>query len=71
MMGEWEDYKIYSYGYKIDQVTVTARSKKEAVDLYVEECIERYKEEFGSESTDDMIEDAYKNTEAIALFDID
>ena len=69
MMGEWKDYKIYSYGEEV--VQGTARSKKEAVDLYVEECIERYKDEFGSEPTDDMIENVYKNTEAVALSDID
>ena len=67
MMGEWKDYKIYSYGEEIDQVT--ARSKKEAVELYVEECIKRYKEEFGYVPTDDMIEDVYKNTEAVCLSD--
>lgn len=67
MMGEWKDYKIYSYGVNVGQRT--ARSKKEAVKLYVEECIELYKEEFGSEPTDDMIEDVYKNTEAVGLPD--
>ena len=67
MMGEWKDYKIYSYGVNVGQGT--ARSKKEAVKLYVEECIERYKDEFGSEPTDDMIEDVYKNTEAVCLSD--
>lgn len=66
-MGDWKDYTIYSYGERIDHVT--ARSKKEAVELYVEKCIEMYKEEFGSEPTDDMIEDAYKNTEAVGLSD--
>ena len=66
-MDEWKDYTIYSYGENVDQVT--ARSKKEACDLYVEECIERYKEEFGDEPTDDMIEDAYKNTEAVGISD--
>ena len=66
-MGEWKDYKIYSYEVNVGQET--ARSKKEAVDLYVEECIERYKEEFGDEPTDDMIEDAYKNTEAVCISD--
>ena len=66
-MGEWKDYTIYSYGEEIDHVI--ARSKKEAVELYVEECIERYKEEFGDEPTDDMIEDAYKNTEAVGISD--
>ena len=67
MNGEWKDYTIYSYGEEVDHET--ARSKKEAVELYVEECIERYKEEFGSEPTDDMIEDAYKNTEAGGISD--
>ena len=66
-MGDWKDYTIYSYGEEVGQVT--ARSEKEAVELYVEECIKRYKEEFGSEPTDDMIEDAYKNTEAVGLSD--
>ena len=65
MMGKWKEYTIYSYGEKVDHET--ARSKKEAVELYVEECIERYKEEFGSEPADDMIESAYKNTEAVSL----
>lgn len=65
MMGEWKDYTIYSYGDEVDYEI--ARSKKEAVELYVAECIERYKEEFGSEPTDDMIEDAYKNTEAVLI----
>ena len=66
-MGEWKDYTIYSYEFEVGHET--ARSKKEAVKLYIEECIERYKEEFGSEPTDDMIEDAYKNTEAVGLPD--
>ena len=67
MMGEWKDYTIYSYGVEVDQVK--ARSKKEAVELYVEECIKAYKEEFGSEPTDDMIDDAYKNTKVACLSD--
>ena len=67
MMGDWKDYTIYSYGENVDQVT--ARSKKEAVELYVEECIKRYKEEFGDEPTDDMIEDAYDGVEAIDISD--
>ena len=66
-MGDWKDYTIYAYGEEVGQET--ARSKKEAVELYVEKCIERYKEDFGSEPTDDMIEDAYKNTEAVGLSD--
>ena len=66
-MGEWKEYMVFCFG---EQVRCeTARSKKEAVDLYVEECIERYKEEFGIEPTDDMIEDAYKNTEVVGLSD--
>lgn len=63
MMGEWKEYTIYSYGEEVD--SVNARSEKEAVDLYVEECVEKYKENFGDDPTDDMIEDAYKNTEAV------
>ena len=66
-MGDWKDYMIYSYGFEVGQET--ARSKKEAVKLYIEECIERYKEEFGSEPTDDMIKDVYQNTEAVELSD--
>lgn len=66
-MGDWKDYTIYSYGEEVGQET--ARSKKEAVELYVEECIKRYKEVFGDAPTDDMIEDAYKNTEAVGLSD--
>mgnify|MGYP003447112150 CR=1 FL=1 len=65
MMGKWKDYTIYSYGEKVDRVN--ARSKNEAVELYVEKCIEMYKEYFGSQPTNDMIEDAYKNTEAADL----
>ena len=69
-MGEWREYIIFCFGESLN-VKETARSKKEAVDLYVEKCIERYKEEFGSEPTDDMIENVYKHTEAVALSDVD
>ena len=67
MMGEWKDYTIYSYGEEVGQEN--ARSRIEAVELYVEECIEQYKKWFRSEPTDDMIEDAYKSTEAVDLSD--
>ena len=67
MMCKWKDYTIYSYGEKVDKET--ARSKNEALELYVEECIERYKEEFGDEPTEDMIGDVYKNTEVVCLSD--
>ena len=67
-MGDWKDYIIFCFGEQLD-VKETARSKKEAVKLYVEVCIERYKEDFGSKPTDDMIEDVYKNTEAVDLPD--
>ena len=67
-MGDWKDYIIFYSGEQLD-VKETARSKNEAVELYVEECIERYKEEFGSEPTDDMIKDVYQNTEAVELSD--
>lgn len=66
-MGDWKDYAIYSYGEEVGQET--ARSKKEAVELYVEECIKRYKEDFGYVPMDDMIEDVYKNTKAVSLSD--
>ena len=68
-MGEWKDYTIYSYGEEVGQET--ARSKKEAVVLHVEKCKKKYIEEFGYVPTDDMIENVYKNTEAVALSDID
>ena len=68
MMGEWKDYIIFCFGEQLD-VKETARSKNEAIELYVEDCIERYKEEFGSEPTDDMIEYVYKNTEVVCLSD--
>ena len=51
-MGEWKDYMIYSYGVNVGQGT--ARSKKEALDLYVEECIERYKEEMKKKHKQDL-----------------
>ena len=66
-MGDWKDYTIYAYGEEVGQET--ARSKKEACELYVEKCIERYKEDFGSEPTDDMIKAADENTEAVDLSD--
>ena len=66
-MGDWKDYIIFCFGEQVDHET--ARSKKEAVELYVEEYIERYKEEFGREPTNDMIEVFYKNTEAVGLSD--
>ena len=68
-MGEWKEYIIFCFGVQVG--CEIARSKNEAVKLYVEKCIEKYKEEFGSKPTDDMIENVYKNTEAVALSDID
>ena len=68
-MGDWKDYTIYSYGEEVGQET--ARSKKEACDLYVKECKRKYIEDNGYAPTIDMIKDAYKNIEAIALSDID
>ena len=69
MMGEWKDYIIFLFGVHVD--FETARSKKEAVKLYVEKCIERYKDKFGSEPTDDMLKNVYENTEVISLSDND
>ena len=63
MMGYWKSYIIYCFGEKVDYEI--ARSKKEACDLYVEECREKYIKDFGSEPTEDMIEDIYKNIEAV------
>ena len=68
-MGDWKEYLIFCFG---EQVRCeTARSKKEARDLYVEKCKEKYIEDFGSEPTDDMIKTVYENTEVIALSDMD
>ena len=64
-MGEWKNYIIYCFGEIEDYET--ARSEKEACDLYVEECKRKYIENFGSEPTDDMIEDCYENIKAVGL----
>ena len=66
-MGDWKEYIILCFGEYVGHQM--ARSEKEAVKLYVEECVKRYKEEFGDEPTDDMIEDAYDGVEAIDISD--
>ena len=68
-MSEWKDYIIFCFGEQVD--CETARSKKEACDLYVKECKRKYIEDNGYAPTIDMIKDAYENIEAIALSDID
>ena len=59
MMGDWKEYIIFCFGEYVG--CETARSKKEACDLYIEKCKEKYIEDFGSEPTDDMIEDVCEN----------
>ena len=70
MMGEWKDYIIFCFGEQVGEET--ARSKKEACDLYVEKCKEKYIEDFGIEPTDadDMIEDVYENIEIFESVDL-
>lgn len=58
-MGDWKDYIIFCFGVQVG--SETARNKKEACDLYVEKCKEKYIEDFGSEPSDDMIENVYEN----------
>ena len=66
-MGEWKEYMIFCFG---EQVRCeTARSKKEACDLYVKECKREYIEDYGYAPTTDMIRDVYKNIEAVGLSD--
>ena len=66
-MGDWKDYFIFCFGEQVD--CETARSKKEACDLYVKECKRKYIEDNGYAPTMDMIRDVYKNIEAVALSD--
>ena len=66
-MGEWKNYIIYCFGEKVDYET--ARSEKEACDLYVKECKRKYIEDNGYAPTTDMIRDVYKNIEAVGLYD--
>ena len=61
-MGDCKKYIIFCFGEYVG--CKMARSEKEAVKLYVEERIERCKNEFGEEPTHGMIKDAYKNTNA-------
>ena len=65
MMGYWKSYNIYYCGEKVDYEI--ARSEKEACDLYVEECEEKYIKDYGCDPTMDMIEDVYKNIEAVVI----
>lgn len=64
MMGDWKDYIIFCFGEQVD--CETARSKKEACDLYVEKCKEKYIEDFGSEPS----EDTYENIEVFESVDL-
>lgn len=67
-MGEWKNYLIYCFGEIVD--CEIARSVKEACDLYVEECREKYVKDFGCEPTDDMIEDVYENIDVVEAVDL-
>ena len=68
MMGDWKYYIIFCFGEQVDYEI--ARSKKEACDLYIEKCKEEYIEDFGSEPTNDMIEDAYENINVFEAADL-
>ena len=66
-MGDWKEYLIFCFG---EQVSCkTARSEKEACDLYVKECKRKYIEDNGYAPTTDIIREAYKNIEAVGLSD--
>ena len=67
-MGDWKNYIIFCFGEQVDYET--ARSKKEACDLYVEECREKYIKDYGCEPADDMIEDVYENIDVIEAVDL-
>ena len=67
MKGYWKSYIIYCFGEEVDYEI--ARSEKEACDLYVEECREKYIKDFGCEPTDDMIKDVYENIEVVVSSD--
>ena len=68
MMGDWKDYIIFVFGEYVG--CENARSKKEACDLYVEKCKEKYIDEFGSEPSDDMIEDTYESIDIFESADL-
>lgn len=67
-MGDWKEYIIFCFGEQVD--CEIARSKKEACDLYVEKCKEKYINDFGSEPTDDMIEGAQENIDVFRAADL-
>lgn len=67
-MGDWKDYIIFCFGEQVD--CETARSKKEACDLYVEKCKEKYIEDFGREPTDDMIKDIQEDIDVFRASDL-
>ena len=67
-MGEWKEYIIFCFGQYVERRT--ARNKKEACDLYVEKCKEKYIEDHGCEPTDDMIEDVYEDIDVFEAVDL-
>ena len=67
-MGDWKNYIIFCFGNQVD--CETARSKKEACDLYVEKCKENYIDDFGSEPSDDMVEDIYETVDVLEVVDL-
>ena len=58
-MGECKDYIIFCFGKYVG--CETARSKKEACDLYVDKCKEKHIKDSGSKPSDDMIENIYES----------
>lgn len=67
-MGDWKDYIIFCFGEQVDCETV--RSKKEACDLYIEKCKEKYIEDNGCAPTKDMIEDVYEDIDVFEAVDL-
>ena len=67
-MGEWKVYIIFCFGTQVR--CETARSKKEACDLYVEQCKREYIEDHGCAPTTDMIEDIYEDIDVFEAVDL-
>ena len=67
-MGDWKEYIIFCFGEQVD--CETARSKREACDLYLEKCKEKYIEDNGCVPTTDMIVDVYENIDVFEAIDL-
>ena len=67
-MGDWKKYIIFCFGEQVD--CETARSKKEACDYYIEKYRKKYIEDYGSEPTDDIIEDVYEDIDVFEAVDL-